>query len=196
MSSMKTRKQSKIVVALVAVTGLTAASQTGLLNQVVRVLDSNLVPVAGAQKVPRNAERIPVNLMLREYDAERLTIKDGEALLRTDNGEMRPLPDGIYQFPDSAFQGDRWVTVKDGRVASCSAEMQGSVFCGDDDGGPWILEMPDDDDGGDDEAIRRPNVQDTMERVRDRDLITPRPNPQPRPEISPTPPGTVDPTGF
>lgn len=132
------RKQK--VVALITTASLSAvAVQSGLVTQLLQNLDLRLISPAQAQSIEELEEKaVPMELILREYDASQVVVEDNQVIFFDGNGKKKPALDGIYRLPNRQI-----ITVENGEVtSSCQAEFD----CPD---GPWILEMPDDDDGGD-----------------------------------------------
>jgi hypothetical protein len=188
------KKSENTVIALIAVTGLSVASQSGLVHQLFRVLDQNLVTPASAQewrieqpKVPR-AEFNRQQFDLREMDIRSIQIEGDRAYLINTKGEREILPDGYYRYPDSVF-----LTVKDGHVIDKKVLGSGQNFHDDDGGwGEWNRECPECDGfgtPGQERAMpQRPNVRDRYNRIRQPqvpELKPPMPSPQPQPDPRP-----------
>lgn len=178
MTNAKTQK----VVALIATAGLTATvAQSGLMSQLFQVLDMAFVPPAQAQSIRWRGEQqpVPAQFLLKEFEADRLVIKGGRALLLSDTGKQ-PAPDGFYQLPDG-----RRIAVEEGRVQDCSAITNP---LGHDCGGGWELVCDPDPEicnPRPQETLlpavpQTPKVRDTYEQIRnqrtlpsDRDRVGP-----------------------
>jgi hypothetical protein len=59
MNRLPNNNSQKTVIALIAVTGLSVASQSGLVSQLFRVLDQNLVTSASAQELQIPRRTVP-----------------------------------------------------------------------------------------------------------------------------------------
>lgn len=193
------------VIALIAVTGLSVVSQSGLVGELFRILDHNLIPSASAQELKIPQQQIPQREMqprrqfnLQEMDIRSIEIKGNRAYRITEDGDRAALPDGYYKFPDSVF-----LTIKDGRVIDKKMIGSGENFNANNDGGwsrgmgdggwgEWIRECPECDamnpTGPEMQMPERPNVRDTYDGIRQPGVpeIKPSmPRPQPQPDPSP-----------
>ncbi|MDR9403610.1 MAG: hypothetical protein RI580_09235 [Halothece sp. Uz-M2-17] len=195
-------KSENTVIALIAVTGLSVVSQSGLVGELFRVLDHNLIPSASSQELEIPQETIPKGELqprqfnLQEMDIRSIEIKGNQAYRITEDGDRAKLPDGYYKFPDSVF-----LTIKDGQIIDKKIIGSGENFNGEenwsrgmDDGGwgEWIRECPECDGmmtpGEEMKMPERPNVQDTYNRIRQPevpDLKPSMPEPQPKPDPNP-----------
>lgn len=117
----QSKQQSNTVIALIALAGFSAATQTGLVSQLFSALEQGIIPSAQAQT--RLTQRPPTraNFKLEKFDANRISVEGDRVYFQSETGKLQPAADGFYQLPDR-----QTLTVKDGRVvdhklsSSCS----------------------------------------------------------------------------
>jgi len=199
-----------IVFALIAVTGLSVASQSGLAGQLFQVLDQNLVQSASAQNIRlREQGQIkPTNLRVQKLNVNSIQIEGNQAYQINDRGNRTPLRDGYYRFPSGeifTLEGGNITNIQSTRDEGGSWN-EGNVWERGPDAGPFdeagwrdgnVWER---DTSGDETMQRRllerrstPGVRDTFEQIRPQ---APSRNTTPiEPSSSPIPP-RIQPGGF
>jgi hypothetical protein len=117
----QSKQQSNTVIALIALAGFSATTQTGLVSQLFSALEQGIIPSAHAQT--RLTQRPPTraNFKLEKFDANRISVEGDRVYFQSATGKLQPAADGFYQLPNR-----QTLTVKDGRVvdhklsSSCS----------------------------------------------------------------------------
>jgi len=212
MDKIPNNNSQNIVFALITVTGLSVASQSGLAGQLFQVLDQNLVQSASAQNIQLREQRQivnPTNLRIQKLNVNSIQIEGNQAYQINSRGNRTPLQDGYYRFPSGEI-----LTLEGGRITNRQSTLnedgggswrEGNVWERGPDAGPFdevgwregnVWER---DTSGDEDMQRRlidrsstPRVRDTFEQIRPQ---VPSGNTTPIEPSSPTQP-QIQPGGF
>ncbi|AUC61011.1 hypothetical protein AA637_07530 [Cyanobacterium sp. HL-69] len=199
MDKIPNNNSQNIVLALVAVAGLSVAHQSGLAGQLFQVLDQNLVKSASAQNgqlIERNGAIAPSSLQIKEIK-ENLIQLEGNRAYQIENGGIRkPLQDGFYRFVSGEILTVQEGLITNGQVAkecigNCDLVSQswteGGTWTQGPDAGPWSESgwreggNWERDASGDDQMRRLengtsiPRVRDSFDRIQlDNNRVSPR----------------------
>ncbi|AFZ46733.1 hypothetical protein Cyast_0761 [Cyanobacterium stanieri PCC 7202] len=171
-----------VVVALIAVTGISVVGQSGLTTQLLQALDESVIRSASAQNIrgPEEGRTTPTrDLSIQELNANFILIENNRGYQLTNEGDRTPLRDGYYRFPSGeilTIQGSRIIHHQRSMVGERQNEWeQGNTWEQGPDAGPppgwnegevWVR-----DTSGDQSLQRQliqrgiPGVRDTFERI-------------------------------
>ncbi|AFZ46732.1 hypothetical protein Cyast_0760 [Cyanobacterium stanieri PCC 7202] len=164
-----------IVLALIAVTGFSVASQSGLAGQLFQMLGNNVIQSASAHTIESSPEVDTASLnhlKMEKINADTIKIEGTQAYQINDKGIRTPLEDGYYMF-----SGGDILTLERGIITNRQRAADDCMInCPFDEAGwrdGWLWER---DTSGDDEERSNPLNQQTSPGVRDTfEQIQPRP---------------------
>ncbi|MEA5593510.1 hypothetical protein [Rivularia sp. UHCC 0363] len=108
MQGNQNKGKAQIVTAILIAGGFVSLYNQGLVGQVAQFLSANISPKAVAQELNLSegtllAKGYPLTpeIIIKEYKAEKVVMKDRQVFLILFNGKKITAPDGIYEFPEA-----------------------------------------------------------------------------------------------